>query len=260
MPNVAVIDVETTGLNPYGHDRVVEIAAVVIEPDGTVVREFCSLINPERDIGPTSIHGLSANDVTSAPRFSEIAGALLEVAERLADGRLPKEHLPEILEIGELNANGYAVKGHEIRRLGELLDADPGHWNRETTSDPIELGRFGRLTFQPLFELVPAPVNVHLSLHSADIIREVFPNPFRACWWREEWRSTDAVSIAKKMYDSNSFHAMGELADTLEEAGCQDCDILLHCREEYAVHYRGCWVIDWILDQNCATLNYLGLQ
>ena len=81
MPNVAVIDVETTGLNPYRHDRVVEIAVVVIEPDGTVVREFCSLINPERDIGPTSIHGLSANDVTSAPRFSEIAGALLEVAE-----------------------------------------------------------------------------------------------------------------------------------------------------------------------------------
>ena len=81
MPKLAVIDVETTGLNPYRHDRVVEVAAVVIETDGRVVREFCSLVNPERDIGPTSIHGLAASDVTSAPRFADVAGTLLEVVE-----------------------------------------------------------------------------------------------------------------------------------------------------------------------------------
>ncbi len=81
MSHLAVIDVETTGLNPYRHDRVVEIAAVVIEPEGRVVREFCSLINPERDIGPTSIHGLAASDVSSAPRFADIAGTLLDVVE-----------------------------------------------------------------------------------------------------------------------------------------------------------------------------------
>jgi DNA polymerase-3 subunit epsilon len=79
--DIAVIDVETTGLNPYRHDRIVELAALVIGHEGTVLREFVSLINPERDIGPTHIHGLSARDVLAAPRFGELAGALLDVLD-----------------------------------------------------------------------------------------------------------------------------------------------------------------------------------
>ena len=77
-PRLAVIDVETTGLNPYNCDRVVEIAAPIVRPDGEVLREFVSLVNPERDIGPTSIHGLTSADVLPAPRFGELAGALRE--------------------------------------------------------------------------------------------------------------------------------------------------------------------------------------
>lgn len=81
MPTVAVIDVETTGLYPYRRDRIVEVAAVVIHPDGQIVREFVSLVNPERDIGPTSIHGLTTSDVMAAPRFADMAGTLLEVVD-----------------------------------------------------------------------------------------------------------------------------------------------------------------------------------
>lgn len=81
MSCIAVIDVETTGLSPYRHNRIVEIAAVVIQPGGKVLREFVTLVNPDRDIGPTRIHGLTAHDVLGAPRFAEIAGALLETLE-----------------------------------------------------------------------------------------------------------------------------------------------------------------------------------
>jgi len=78
---IAIIDVETTGLFPLRHDRVVEVAAVVVEADGRIVREFVSLVNPERDIGPTSIHGLTAEDVLQAPQFGEIAGLLVETLQ-----------------------------------------------------------------------------------------------------------------------------------------------------------------------------------
>ena len=78
MPCLAIIDAETTGLNPYRHDRIVEVAAVVIRPDGETLREFVSLINPERDMGPTGLHGITAGDVLQAPRFGEVAPALLE--------------------------------------------------------------------------------------------------------------------------------------------------------------------------------------
>ncbi len=79
MTYLAVIDVETTGLNPYRHDRVIELAALMITLDGEVGREFVTLINPERDIGPTTIHGLTASDIVAAPRFAEVAGSLLEL-------------------------------------------------------------------------------------------------------------------------------------------------------------------------------------
>jgi len=78
MTCLAVIDVETTGLNPYRYDRVIELAALTMRLDGKVVDQFVTLVNPERDIGPTSIHGLTASDITAAPRFVDIAGVLLD--------------------------------------------------------------------------------------------------------------------------------------------------------------------------------------
>lgn len=79
MTSIAVIDVETTGLQSKRQNRIVEVAALIIQSDGTQLREFTTLINPERDIGPTHIHGLSTSDILTAPRFIDIAGALIDV-------------------------------------------------------------------------------------------------------------------------------------------------------------------------------------
>jgi DNA polymerase III epsilon subunit-like protein/uncharacterized membrane protein YebE (DUF533 family) len=76
---IAVIDVETTGLFPFRHDRVIEVAAVIVRSDGCIEREFVSLVNPIRDIGPSSIHGLTSEDILHAPQFAEIASLLLNV-------------------------------------------------------------------------------------------------------------------------------------------------------------------------------------
>jgi DNA polymerase III subunit epsilon len=78
---IAVIDVETTGLFPFRHDRVIEIAAVVVDDDGRIVRQFVSLLNPGRDIGPSSIHGLTSEDILHAPQFGEIAGLLVDTLQ-----------------------------------------------------------------------------------------------------------------------------------------------------------------------------------
>jgi DNA polymerase III subunit epsilon len=81
MSHIAVIDFETTGYCAYRTDRIVEIAVLTIEMDGTIHREFTTLVNPERDIGPTHVHGISARDVVAAPRFADIAGILVEVLD-----------------------------------------------------------------------------------------------------------------------------------------------------------------------------------
>ena len=64
---IAVLDVETTGLNPQRHDRIVEIGIVVIDLNGSVCLEYDTLVNPDRDLGPTHVHQISAGEVLQAP-------------------------------------------------------------------------------------------------------------------------------------------------------------------------------------------------
>lgn len=75
----AVIDVETTGLRPR-NDRVIEIAVVRCAPDGSPISEWSTLINPDRDPGPTRIHGIAAEDLLGAPVFSDV---LVEIQRQL---------------------------------------------------------------------------------------------------------------------------------------------------------------------------------
>lgn len=86
---IAVIDLETTGLSPWHHDRVVEVAIVVISPDGAVQAEYETLVNPGRDIGSSSLHRISAGDVLRAPTFPDIAGDVLRI---LADTEVVAGH------------------------------------------------------------------------------------------------------------------------------------------------------------------------
>lgn len=84
-----VVDVETTGL--YNADRVVEVAAVTVDRSGKIVDEWDTLVDPERDVGPTHIHRVTASMVSTAPRFEEIAAAL---AERLYGAAVVAHNLP----------------------------------------------------------------------------------------------------------------------------------------------------------------------
>lgn len=72
-----VVDVETTGGQPWGVDRVTEVAAVHV--DGAAISvAFHSLINPGRPIPwhITQLTGIDDALVREAPRFEDIAGEL----------------------------------------------------------------------------------------------------------------------------------------------------------------------------------------
>jgi DNA polymerase-3 subunit epsilon len=84
----AVIDVETTGFSPEKHDRIVEIGIVHVSPAGEVEGRYETIVNPQRDMGPQHIHGISAAAASRAPLFDQIAG---DVAG-LLDDRVPVAH------------------------------------------------------------------------------------------------------------------------------------------------------------------------
>ncbi len=70
---IAVLDFETTGLTP-GVDRVVEVSVMRIDPGKEPELVFDTLVNPQRTVAATEIHGITDGDVADAPTFAEIAG------------------------------------------------------------------------------------------------------------------------------------------------------------------------------------------
>ena len=78
------------------------------------------------------------------------------------------------------------------------------------------------------------------------LLRDIFGNPFRPATLAPAWRTSTVTALASQMYESRDFGAMPILADALQDAGCDNDDILNHSRGP-GPHVRGCWVVDLVL-------------
>ncbi len=78
----------------------------------------------------------------------------------------------------------------------------------------------------------------------------LFKDLYLATKWRNpsilQWRTSTAVAITARMYESRDFGPMPILGDALQDAGCEDAAVLDHCRGP-GPHVRGCWVVDLVL-------------
>lgn len=88
-----LFDTETTGLDPLGGDRVIEVACLELVRELPTGRVFHQLIDPGRDIpaDATRIHGFTRADLAGKPRFAEIAEDLLEF---IADSPMVAHNAP----------------------------------------------------------------------------------------------------------------------------------------------------------------------
>ena len=75
-----VFDTETTGLDPSGGDRMVEIGCVEIYNRMETGRHFHAYFNPEREmpLGAEAVHGLTTIFLSDKPLFMDKAEELLE--------------------------------------------------------------------------------------------------------------------------------------------------------------------------------------
>jgi hypothetical protein len=85
-----------------------------------------------------------------------------------------------------------------------------------------------------------------LAVVCRDRIWDIVGNPFAPVAFDPAWRTSTAVGVANQIYDSRDFGAMPILADALQDAGCDNEDVLNHCRDA-GPHARGCWVVDGVL-------------
>jgi hypothetical protein len=85
------------------------------------------------------------------------------------------------------------------------------------------------------------------------LLRDIFGNPFRPTLLNPAWLPVTVTGLAEAAYDERSLPAgtldlarLTVLADALEEAGCDNADIMAHLRSA-GPHVRGCWVVDCLL-------------
>jgi DNA polymerase-3 subunit epsilon len=103
-------DVETTGFNKT--DRIVEIGFVIFK-NGQMLEEWSTLLNPQRDVGKSNIHGITASMVSTAPLFEEVVNDIF----RIINGRVLVAHQFSFdarmlaQELNRLDAEGDLGKG-----------------------------------------------------------------------------------------------------------------------------------------------------
>ncbi|MFT6916921.1 MAG: DNA polymerase-3 subunit epsilon [Motiliproteus sp.] len=102
-----ILDTETTGLEPAGGHRVIEIGCVEMVNRRLTGRTYHQYINPRRDMPAEAeaIHGLSAEFLADKPLFKDVMG---EFKEFIRGGELVIHNAP--FDVGFLN--------HEFKLAG----------------------------------------------------------------------------------------------------------------------------------------------
>lgn len=88
-------------------------------------------------------------------------------------------------------------------------------------------------------------------LSMKDVVLDLFSSPFRPpnldpAWLA--WNGGAVRRLVQGIYSDGDFSYMSILADALEDAGCDNVDLLQHCRGE-SHHFKGCWAIDLLLNK-----------
>ncbi len=125
--DVAVVDVETTGLFPHRNDRILEVAVVRTRLGSGERRVYCTLVNPKRDVGSTRIHGIRPGDLLDAPAFEDIAGDVFEMLSGavLAGHNVTFDQRFLLSEFARLGAERGLGQPLCTMRLGRHLHLEP---------------------------------------------------------------------------------------------------------------------------------------
>ncbi len=153
---------------------------------------------------------------------------IVQVGESFADGlvRETKRHLADQAALWAMFAATRKRDWENLRAIGEA---------RKTVA-----------TAKDQIVCIKQYYSVLEKQRRCEIIRCIFGNPFRPITLDPSWITPSVKTLAQSIYDNRTFDRLPLLADELEKAGCDNQEILDHCRG-VGEHVRGCWVVDLVL-------------
>ncbi len=205
--------------------------------------------------------------------FSKVTQKAVEVAERFADGKGSPEELNQAFRLARgarkdwryvqrfrLSQSPWDMAGWWADDAARTLANDAlnqaGRTLRTRTAVGLEAKQKERrkgAQARKIYEDAWWPERKA----QADLLRELFGNPFRPSPPLPlailAWNDRTIPRIAEAIYEERQMPAgtldtarLGILADALLDAGCEDDELICHCRSE-GPHVRGCWAVDLIL-------------
>jgi hypothetical protein len=188
----------------------------------------------------------------------------VEVAERAVEGAATPEELAAA-EAGALAAAEESPRGRtrdvtagrRHARLAALCVLPPVPGRERPANSPDNAAVRMVVHCPHAFRSGPADdarekVAAELAAQAA-LLRCIFGNPFRKPPPLPPavlaWQASTARRIAEGIYEERAFDRLPILADALLDAGCDDEELIAHCREP-GPHVRGCWAVDLILGKS----------
>ena len=170
-------------------------------------------------------------------QVSQATRAAVDAAEAFADGLLDAASLRAAREaaggaqdrmaLNEIPFNGQAISAARAGPQVRWVEVPAG-----SRAAPDLSQRFGAAN----------AVNLERNTQ-AELFRCIFGNPFRPVTLDPSWLTTTVIALAEGIYQDRAFDRLPILADALQDSGCDNEDVLNHCRSDRP-HVRGCWVID----------------
>jgi hypothetical protein len=164
----------------------------------------------------------------------------VEVAERFADGAAGEDELAAGLQV----AWG---AGEDFIIALQWAEAVAARAARLTVGTGAEEG--AALALEAATRAARMAGRGRSSHNQCALLLEFFGNPFKPVKLDPSvlhWNDACLPKLAASIYDERDFspERLGVLGDALEEAGVTDEAVMSHCRQQGAVHVRGCWLID----------------
>jgi hypothetical protein len=163
------------------------------------------------------------------------------IAEKYADNLADAQQLSAAFEAA------FHVGANMARRANRAEDADRcAAWAASTAAHPDEQAEDVAL----MVDLAAHATGMEQEREAqTELLHCLVGNPFHQIVVQPVWLAWNAGTVpnlAQAIYEGSMFERLPILADALEDAGCDNADILGHCRGD-GPHVRGCWVLDLLL-------------
>lgn len=169
---------------------------------------------------------------------------------------IPEGHFQNALQLSEDVALG--VKGHHaLNALHSVVlqqmagpDKNPHsdfiEYCAATAVAPREGYRWEKAAyFKEVMGIGMRYADAAMRRDMADTLRDFFPNPQKPVLFDKKWLTGNVVNIASMIKNERAYGQLPILADALQDAGCDNAEVLNHCR--HGNPPTASWVVSEVL-------------